>query len=158
MNRFNFETLDDRISILNSSESASAESLAKDLELWVNLFPDLSQLYPDTSLTAHGTLGESLASKSGKLQNNLSNSLTENNSDCIPVAGNRDKLSLEERKKRNSESSARHRAKKKEKDSQLKADLDASIIEINRLKNENLELSREVTYLKRLILQIHKEI
>jgi hypothetical protein len=62
------------------------------------------------------------------------------------------KLSLEERKKRNSESSARHRAKKKVLDQELQEKYQDSLKEINKLSNENLELKREVNYLKRLLL------
>lgn len=68
----------------------------------------------------------------------------------------KEKLTPEERKKRNSESSARHRAKKKEKESLLRQELENSLREIDKLRNENVELSREVAYLRRLIVQMQK--
>jgi hypothetical protein len=119
------------ISSLNSTLSLPQVE-EKDLELW---FPSIPFEFTLVDSTVDSTVDH-------RPSEPLISSSTSSNTKV--------KLSSQERKKRNSESSARHRAKKKVADLELQEKYLESCKEIDKLVNENLELKREVAYLKRL--------
>ena len=123
------------ISSLNSTLSLPQVE-EKDLELW---FPSIPFEFTLVDSTIDSTVDSTVDHRPSEP---LISSGTSSNTKV--------KLSSQERKKRNSESSARHRAKKKVADLELQEKYLESCKEIDKLVNENLELKREVAYLKRL--------